>query len=37
MLRQQLKAGVDALERGDFVDVDDPELEDYLARLMPRI
>jgi antitoxin ParD1/3/4 len=32
-LRMQLKAGVDALERGDFVEVDDADLEDYLERL----
>jgi hypothetical protein len=36
MLQQQLQAGVDALERGDFADIDDSELEDYLARLVPR-
>jgi hypothetical protein len=36
-MRQQPKAGVDALERGDFVNVDDPVLEDYLTRLMPRV
>jgi antitoxin ParD1/3/4 len=32
-LRQQVKAGVDALERGDFVEVDDADLEDFLERL----
>jgi antitoxin ParD1/3/4 len=32
-LRVQIKAGVDALERGDFVDVDAEDLEDYLDRL----
>ena len=32
-LRMQLKAGVHALERGDFVEVDDADLEDYLERL----
>jgi antitoxin ParD1/3/4 len=26
-LRQQVKAGVDALERGDFVEIDDADLE----------
>jgi antitoxin component HigA of HigAB toxin-antitoxin module len=33
-LRAQIKAGVDALERGEFVDVQDAELERYLDRLM---
>ena len=32
-LRIQIKAGVDALDRGDFVEVDDAELEDYLESL----
>ena len=32
-LRMQLKAGVDALEPGDFVEVDDADLEDHLERL----
>ena len=32
-LRMQLKAGVDALEPGDFVEVDDADLEGYLERL----
>ena len=32
-LRRQIKAGVDALERGDFVEVDDAGLDDYLAGL----
>jgi antitoxin ParD1/3/4 len=32
VLRAQLKAGVDALERGDFVDVDDADLETFLER-----
>jgi hypothetical protein len=35
MLRQQLQTGVDALERGDFADINDSELEDYLMRLVP--
>ena len=33
VLRAQLKAGTDALERGDFVEVDDADLERYLERL----
>jgi antitoxin ParD1/3/4 len=32
-LRQHVKAGVDALERGDFVEVDDTDLEDFLGKL----
>ena len=32
-LRVQIKAGVDALDRGDFVEVDDAELDDYLEGL----
>lgn len=32
-LRVQIKAGVDALERRDFVEVDDLELDDYLEGL----
>ena len=31
-LRMLIKAGIDELERGDFVDVDEAELEDYLER-----
>lgn len=30
-LRAQLKAGVDALDRGDFVELDDASLERYLT------
>jgi antitoxin ParD1/3/4 len=30
ILRRQIKAGVDALERGDFVEVDDADLDDFL-------
>jgi antitoxin ParD1/3/4 len=33
VLRAQIKAGVDALDRGDFVEVDDAELEAYLEGL----
>jgi antitoxin ParD1/3/4 len=32
-LRAQIKAGVDALERGDFVEVEDADLEGYLEGL----
>lgn len=32
-LRVQIKAGIDALDRGDFVDVDDAELDEYLEGL----
>jgi antitoxin ParD1/3/4 len=32
-LRAQLQAGIDALERGEFVQIDEPELKDYVTRL----
>jgi antitoxin ParD1/3/4 len=32
-LRAQIKAGADALDRGDFAEVDDADLEGYLERL----
>ena len=32
-LRAQIKAGVEALDRGDFVEVDDADLEAYLGGL----
>jgi antitoxin ParD1/3/4 len=32
-LRAQIKAGVDALDRGDFAEVEDVDLEGYLERL----
>ena len=32
-LPAQIKAGIDALDRGDFVEVDDAELDDYLEGL----
>ena len=35
-LRAQVKAGVDALERGEFVEVDDADLDDYLEGLTTR-
>ena len=38
-LRTQIKAGVDALERGEFVEIDDSDLDDYLEGLTtaPRV
>ena len=36
ILRQRIKAGVDALERGDFVEVDEPDLERFLISLCSR-
>lgn len=32
-LRAQIKVGTDALERGDFAEIDDADLEGYLERL----
>jgi antitoxin ParD1/3/4 len=32
-LRAQIKAGTDALERGEFIEVDDADLDGYLERL----
>jgi len=32
-LRAQIKTGVDALDRGDFAEVEDSDLEGYLERL----
>jgi antitoxin ParD1/3/4 len=32
-LRMRIKAGVDALERGDFIEIDEVDLENYLERL----
>ena len=36
VLRAQLKAGTDALQRGDFIEVDDADLESHLERLTRR-
>jgi antitoxin ParD1/3/4 len=36
-LRAQIKAGVDALDRGDFVEVDDGELDGFLEGLTTRL
>ena len=35
MLRMQIKAGIEDLERGDFTEVDDADLERYLEGLTP--
>ena len=32
-LRMHIKAGVDALEQGDFIEVDEQDLEEYLRGL----
>ena len=32
-LRMQIKAGADALKRGEFAEIDETDLEDYLERL----
>jgi antitoxin ParD1/3/4 len=32
-LRAQIKVGTDALDRGDFAEVEDADLEEYLERL----
>jgi antitoxin ParD1/3/4 len=32
-LRAQIRAGADALERGDFIEIEDSALEAYLERL----
>lgn len=34
-LRIQIKAGVDALDRSDFVEIEDSDLERHLDRLKP--
>jgi antitoxin ParD1/3/4 len=35
-LRAQIKAGLDALERGDFTEVAEADLDDYLEGLTAR-
>jgi antitoxin ParD1/3/4 len=35
-LRRQIDAGIDALERGEFTEVDDTELDTYLDTLAAR-
>ena len=32
-LRAQIKIGIDAIDRGDFAEVEDADLEEYLRRL----
>jgi antitoxin ParD1/3/4 len=34
-LRAQIKAGTDALERGDYAEIDNADLEGYFERLTP--
>jgi antitoxin ParD1/3/4 len=34
-LRAQLQAGVDALERGEFVQIEEPNLDVYVSSLIP--
>jgi antitoxin ParD1/3/4 len=34
-LRAQLQAGLDALDRGDFVELDELDLDAYVTRLAP--
>jgi antitoxin ParD1/3/4 len=34
VLRKELKAGLDALERGDFIEIDETDLDDFLASPM---
>jgi len=35
-LRIQIKAGIDAIKRGDFAEIEDADLEGYLERLTAR-
>jgi hypothetical protein len=30
ILRREIKAGIDALDRGDFIEVDEADLEEFL-------
>jgi antitoxin ParD1/3/4 len=32
-LRMQIKVGIDAIKRGEFVEIEESELEDYIDRL----
>jgi antitoxin ParD1/3/4 len=34
-LRIQIKAGIDAIKRGDFAEIEEADLEGYLERLTP--
>ncbi len=35
-LRMQIKAGIDALDRGEFIEIDDADLDGYVERLSPQ-
>jgi len=35
-LREQIGAGIAAIERGDFIEIDDAELDEYLATVTPQ-
>ena len=35
ILRRELQIGIDALDRGDYTDVEDSELDDFLEELAP--
>jgi antitoxin ParD1/3/4 len=35
-LRAQLQAGIDALERGEFVQINEPDLAAYMTRLIAK-
>ncbi len=35
LLRAELRAGLEALERGDFIEIGGEELQDYFAGLIP--
>ena len=35
-LRMQIKAGIDALDRSEFTEIDDIDLDDYVERLTPQ-
>jgi antitoxin ParD1/3/4 len=35
-LRMQIKAGIDAIKRGDFIEIEESKLEDYFEGLIPR-
>ena len=36
VLRARLRAGIDALDRGDYIELTDSELEDYVEELIDR-
>lgn len=35
-LRMQIKAGIDALDRSEFIEIDDIDLDGYVERLTPQ-